>query len=240
LTAPLFDAPSFEKTISICGLTPFTLQDFPHHTACILWFSGCNFRCSYCHNKDIVLRKSPTISLQNIDQFLQERKGLLEGIVLSGGECTLYNDLPHFICKYRLLGYKIKIDTNGSRPHILKTICQKQWVDYVALDYKAPKHLFAKITGNHQYEAFIESLNFLCAHTIDFEVRTTVHTDLMDLKDVNDIILDLDQRGFTGTLYIQNFNNRGPSLFSLPEQKHCLDTSRLLIPQNFSICTRGF
>ena len=225
----------------IYSITPFTLQDFPNHTACILWFGGCNFRCAYCHNPELVLCADKPKAMQDVWAFLQSRQKLLDGVVLSGGECTLAPKLDVFVEKLRSLGFKVKLDTNGSNPSLLEYLCNSRLIDYVALDYKAPESCFEKITGYRNKVFFFQSLDYLCRKSnIPFEVRTTVHTELLDEKDIAEIIYDLDTRHFKGELYLQNFISSGETLSYLPPQKRVLDVSLLPIPKHFTIKTRNF
>jgi pyruvate formate lyase activating enzyme len=229
-------------TLPIYSVTPFTLLDFPQRTACIVWFSGCNMRCGYCHNPQIVKGKGRG-DISEVLAFLEKRRGLLDGVVLSGGEASLYGDLPDFARQIRRMGYAIKMDTNGLRPDLLHKFLEERLLDYVALDYKAPSAKFRRVTGTKKHTDFLESLSLLCDQKhIPFEIRTTVHTDLMDENDVADIIHDLDNRGYTGTYFVQNFraDNDRPTLGLLPLQKRHLDVSALPRPQNFSVSYRNF
>jgi len=226
--------------LPICDITPFTLQDFPDHTACILWFGGCNMRCAYCHNPQLVLGKKKRLDWKEIRQFLKERQNLLDGVVLSGGECTLTPDLPDFIKNLRKMGYKIKLDTNGLRPDVLDILLSNRQLDYVALDYKAPRNKFQRITGRSQFDTFRRSLEMLCAQDIPFEVRTTVHTGLMDESDVKAIMADLEQLNFRGNYYIQNFQPAPSTLQPLPEQLRKLDVQALPTPKAFAVQLRNF
>lgn len=225
----------------ICDITPFTLQDFPDHTACILWFGGCNMRCVYCHNPDLALGKKNKLPWNDIYKFLQQRKNLLDGVVLSGGECTNCPKLLEFIKILKDLGYKVKIDTNGLKPEILYKLAETSNVDFIALDYKAPKEKFVAVTGKNKFEIFRRSLQFLCKSSIDFEVRTTVHTDLLNEKDIFSIIEDLDEQGFKGNYYIQNFQPTEKIMGDLPDkQKNKLDISLIKKPKNFKLLFRNF
>lgn len=226
--------------LPICDITPFTLLDFPDHTACILWFGGCNMRCAYCHNPELVLGKKKRLPWKDVRQFLEERKDLLDGVVLSGGECTLSNDLPDFVKMLRKMGYKIKLDTNGLSPDVLDFLLTKKQLDYVALDYKAPRKKFQQITGKPHFDLFQHSLQMLCRSDVPFEVRTTVHTALMDEEDVKEIMSDLEQFGFKGTYYIQNFQPAEQTIQPLPEQERRLDVSVLRAPKQFALQMRNF
>ena len=191
--------------LPITSITRFTFQDYPEHTACILWFSGCNMACAYCHNPELVRGELVKLPPEQIIAFLESRRGLLEGVVLSGGECTLCPALPEFAGYLKSLGYKIKIDTNGTNPELLEQLIENRLIDFVALDYKAPSDLFCSITHYDGYDRFKQSLQLLCASGIGLEVRTTIHADLLDEDDINAILTHLEAVGFKGRYYLQNF-----------------------------------
>ncbi len=229
--------------LPIFALTPFTLLDFPQRIACIVWFSGCNMRCAYCHNPRL-LREKGRIDTEQVLRFLEKRRGLLDGVVLSGGEASLYPDLPVFIRQIRALGYAVKLDTNGSRPTMLRALLGEGLLDYVALDYKAPAYKFAPLTGGKvRFDALDQSLKLLIAqNATPFEIRTTVHTDVMDEGDINAIIADLEQRGYRGALHIQNFRDDDgrETLGNLPPQTRVLNAEILKTPVHFSLAFRNF
>lgn len=228
--------------LPIYAVTPFTMLDFPGRTACIVWFSGCNMRCGYCHNPAIVRGKGRG-NIDAVFDFLERRAGLLDGVVLSGGEATLYPGLPAFVARARRSGYAIKLDTNGNRPDIVGGLMANGYLDYIALDYKAPPKKFHAVTGMRGFDDFTRTLDMLCAQNkTPFEVRTTVHTDLMDEDDVNDIIADLDRRGYTGTFYVQNFraDNDRPTLKNMPEQRRVLDITAIGSGSDIDVQFRNF
>lgn len=227
--------------LPIYDITPFTMLDFPEHTACIIWFSGCNMRCGYCHNPQIVKGKG-TQDIDDVLTFLEKRKDLLDGIVLSGGEASIYPGLPNFVRTVKDMGYAIKLDTNGTRPDIIQDFLSYNLLDYVALDYKAPPEKFKRVTGINKFKDFEKTLNLLCSqNTIPFEVRSTVHTALMDEDDVNYIIKDLEQKKYQGTYYIQNYiNNDGPTLGLLKPQAREIDIESIANSKNFIIEFRNF
>jgi len=229
--------------LPIYDLTPFTMQDFPNHTACIIWLAGCNMRCAYCHNPQIIKAGSGKKPLSEIYNFLEKRQCLLDGVVLSGGEATLYQDIYLLAKKIKNMGYKIKLDTNGTRPEIVKKLLDEQLVDYIALDYKAPKNKFYTVTKSHKFIAFSETLSQLCAQKkIPFEVRTTVHTDLLNEHDLNNIIHDLQMKKYQGTYYIQNFcdANDRHILGDLPPQKCEINPELITNNTAFKIDYRNF
>ena len=231
-----------KKTIlPIYDVTPFTMLDFPEKCAAIIWFSGCNMRCSYCHNPQIVKGKG-TSNIEHVLEFLKKRAGLLDGVVLSGGEATIYPDLPAFVREVKAMGYAIKLDTNGTRPDIVQDFLDHELLDYVALDYKAPPEKFKAVTGIHKFINFEKTLGLLCEQkTVPFEIRTTVHTALMNENDVTTIMNNLEQRKYTGTYYVQNYiNNNGQTLGFLPPQEHNLDISILPTDTKFNTEFRNF
>ena len=224
--------------LPITSITPFTFQDYPEHTACILWFSGCNMACSYCHNPELVKGELAKLPPQQVIEFLESRKGLLEGVVLSGGECMMSAQLPEFARYLKMLGFKVKVDTNGTNPDMLEKMLGENMIDYVALDYKAPPDLFQSITGFDGYALFERSLNLLIASGISLEIRTTVHADLLDEEDINSILKHLENLGFSGTYYVQNFR-AGKTLGNLDEPFNRFDVSRLN-KHTIRCETRGF
>lgn len=179
-----------------------------------MWFAGCNMRCLYCYNPDIVLGKGK-IDFDAVLTFLKTRKGLLDGVVLSGGECTLHKNIIDFIKEIKTMGFAVKIDTNGSNPKILNSLIHDQLVDYVALDYKSLPHTFKKITQSGLFSEFEESLKILIQSNIPFEVRTTFHSSLISENDFMRMIEYLEKQNFEGNYYIQYFMNHVPTLSKL-------------------------
>ncbi|MGB5965181.1 MAG: anaerobic ribonucleoside-triphosphate reductase activating protein [Sulfurimonadaceae bacterium] len=188
----------------IYDITPFSTLDYPGHLSAIIWFAGCNMRCLYCYNGDIVFSKGKR-SLDEALDFLKKRIGLLDGVVLSGGEATGFDGLIAFCRKIKALGFKIKLDTNGTHPQMIKALIEENLLDYIALDYKAPKTKFYAITQNRNFSQFEKSLDLLLKENVSFEVRTTLHSDLLNVDDINEIAHDLEARGYRGTYYIQDF-----------------------------------
>ena len=207
-------------------ITPFTALDYPEHLAAIFWFAKCNMRCVYCYNKDIVFGEGK-ITEEEAIAFLQSRVGLLEAVVLSGGEATLYKDLVEFCKKIKQLKFKIKLDTNGLNPEMVQVLVENRLVDYIALDYKAPKEKYFEITKDKHFDSFSKTLNFLIQNQFSFEVRTTVHSDLLRVEEINRIIKDLLKRGYSGTYYLQPFVFTENTIGKTKEEKNAFDTSQL-------------
>lgn len=231
-----------DDILPVYGVTPFTLLDFPGHTACIIWFSGCNMRCGYCHNPGIVKGKGQ-YALEKAFAFLEKRRHVLDGVVLSGGEASVYPGMHSFIKKIKAMGYAVKLDTNGIRPDLLHAFLDDQCLDYIALDYKAPIDKFKAVTGVAKFGYFSDTLDILCGQrSIPFEVRTTVHTSLLDEEDIVTIMRDLELRGYRGVYYVQNFcaDNNRPTLGDMPAQKRILNIRALPRPQKYKLCFRNF
>lgn len=198
--------PSINVTRPIFSISPFTLLDYPDKTACILWFAGCNMRCSYCYNPEIVFGKG-RYSFDEIIKFLLPRRNLLDGVVLSGGECTSHKHLDELLIRIKNLGFKIKIDTNGSNPNTLKYLIHQDLVDYIALDFKSTSTKYYSITKSHLYDKFLQTLDFLIKVKFPFEVRTTIHSDLLSKQDIKEMINVLEDVGYNNTYFLQNFRN---------------------------------
>jgi len=215
------------STKVVYDITKFTHLDYPEHLACIVWFSGCNMRCDYCYNKDIVFSKNGVCSYNDVLEFLKTRVNLLDAVVLSGGEATSH-ELVEFCKEIKKLGFLIKLDTNGTNPHIIRELLDLGLLDFVALDYKAPKDKFLQITHSNKYDEFSDTLDLLLACEIEFEVRTTLHYDLLNENDINTIIKDLSQKKYTKKYYIQEFLDTGINIANLEKPSKSFDKTKLL------------
>lgn len=176
--------------MKICGLNKTTLLDYPGCVSATIFVGSCNFRCPFCHNGDLVLcsNELPKYTEEELFSFLKKRKNVLEGVCVTGGEPTLYNELPEFIKKIKALGYKVKLDTNGSNPKMLKELMKEKLVDYVAMDVKAPIHNYNKVCGvTVDVEKIKESVEFLKEKSVPHEFRTTLVKELHSKEDVLEI-----------------------------------------------------
>lgn len=175
--------------MKICGLLKLTLLDYPGHTACTIFTSGCNFRCPFCHNSSLVLDEADEIPKDEIFAFIKKRQGLLDGVCISGGEPLMQADIRDFIKNVRDLGYKIKLDTNGSFPEKLISLCDGGLIDYVAMDIKSSPSGYGKAIGidNYDIKKVDESIKFLLSGSVDYEFRTTAVRGIHTLEDFEKI-----------------------------------------------------
>lgn len=177
--------------MKICGLNKTTLLDYPGKVAATIFIAGCNFRCPFCHNGPLVLRpdREPEIPQKDVLDFLKKRRGILEGVCVSGGEPTLYPELHGFLAKIRELGYAIKLDTNGSRPGMLRSLAADHLVDKIAMDIKACPERYGILCGLSwpDLDSIMESADFLIKGDLDYEFRTTVVRELHTEKDFRGI-----------------------------------------------------
>ncbi len=170
--------------MNIQGLQKLTLLDYPGHMACTVFTGGCNFRCPYCHNSGLILNPHASVAMTEEDffSFLTSRVGKLEGVCVTGGEPTLQPDLPAFLRRIRSLGFQIKLDTNGTKPELLKQLLDEGLVDYVAMDVKNCLARYGETVGipNFPTASVEESIRLLLASPISYEFRTTVAAELHD------------------------------------------------------------
>ncbi|MBS1533768.1 MAG: anaerobic ribonucleoside-triphosphate reductase activating protein [Flavobacteriaceae bacterium] len=205
----------------VSNLTPFTLLDYPDKTACIIWYAGCNMRCLYCYNPEVVLGKGK-FSFEQICDFLASRVGLLDAVVFSGGECLLHKDIEYHIKTVKEMGFLAKVDTNGSQPEILQKLLKAQLIDYVALDFKSKRESFRLITQSDLFDRFEASLKILINGNYPFEVRTTYHSELIAKEELSDMIEYLKFNEYTGIYYLQHFRNNTPTLSPLNNSQNNL------------------
>jgi len=206
----------------IFNITPFTLLDFPGRIACILWFAGCNMRCVYCYNPEIVRGKGKLFLDQAMD-FIESRKNLLDGVVLSGGECTLHRDIIPLTQMIKSKGLDVKIDTNGALPERIEEMIDKGLVDYIALDFKSLPKNFEAITGSQLFDAFEKTLEMLISSDVEYEVRTTLHSGLISIEDLKQMVDFLSDKGYKGKYYIQHFINDKPTIGNIGPSGHFSD-----------------
>lgn len=190
--------------MKISGLQKLTLLDFPGRTACIVFTQGCNFNCPYCHNSELIdMHEYGTMDTNEIMEFLKSRQKLLDGVVITGGEPTIQSDLKDFIKNIRTLGYKIKLDTNGSTPKVLEDLLKEKLLDYVAMDIKTTFTQYSSITKIKDSEKNVQkSIEILKKSNIPHEFRMTI---IKNRHSIKDIIAVCEFVGPKEELYLQNF-----------------------------------
>lgn len=173
----------------IAGIQKLTLIDYPGRLAATVFLTGCNFRCPFCYSSELVLpekiKNQPKISEKELFEFLKERKELIEGVVICGGEPTVSEGLVPLFKKIKKMGFFMKLDTNGTNPEILKKLIDQKLVDYVAMDIKGPKEKYGKFAGrNVDIKKIQKSIDLLKEGKVDYEFRSTIVPTLHKKEDV--------------------------------------------------------
>lgn len=200
------------------AFSPLSLSDDPGRVSALVFVVGCNLRCPYCHNQELVLpelaAQSPTVAAEAVLAKLRERNGFLDGVVVSGGEPTLQPDLGSFLASVREAGLRVKLDTNGSRPEVLAALLGRGLVDYVAMDVKAPPARYAEFVGVPvDLGALEESMRTIRDHGVDYEFRTTVAPGLGE----DDLVAIAE--------WIRGARRYVLQPFRVPKEKHLIDPS---------------
>jgi pyruvate formate lyase activating enzyme len=175
----------------IGGFQAFSLSDYPGKAAAIVFTQGCNFRCPFCHNSSLIPLgedSGESFSVTDLLRQLRERRTLLDGVVVTGGEPTIQSGLPQFLRTVREMGYAVKLDTNGSRPKMLRRLLAEGLVDYIAMDVKAPLRCYDRLTGvSAPLRAIRGSIKIIARSGIPHEFRTTVVKPLLSENDISSI-----------------------------------------------------
>jgi pyruvate formate lyase activating enzyme len=204
--------------MQIGGLEKNSLIDFPGKLSSVIFFSGCNFDCPYCHNPALATGCRPhsgALNFEEICSFLEARRGFLDGVVISGGEPTLQTDIIDACTRIKQLGYAVKLDTNGSRPGVLRGLIEAGLVDYIAMDLKTDPLLYTSyIQRNCDPDPIFASIRIIMDSGVDYEFRTTCVKPIVTRQTIENIL----QRIQNAKLYVlQHFRNRGvmhPEFFS--------------------------
>jgi len=223
--------------MKICGLQKTTLLDFPGHVAATVFLGGCNFRCPFCHNTDLLGGDAPELmSVDKLLAFLKRRAGILEGVCITGGEPTLHGEaLIALIRSIKELGYLVKLDTNGSHPQLLRRLCEEKLLDYVAMDIKSGRFQYPEVCGaaDLQMTPVEESIWWLMEDHVPYEFRTTVVKGLHTADDFRDIAQWI---GGCSRYFLQGFVDSGRvledgfSAFSRKELEEFLAIVKPAIP----------
>lgn len=232
----------------ICGLQKMTLLDYPGKIACTVFLGGCNFRCPFCHNSELFMGKPEKLMEdEEFFKFLQSRKGLLDGVCVSGGEPTLYKDLPAFIARIKEMGYLVKLDTNGSRPEVVKKLVEENLVDYIAMDVKNSPAMYAQTVGLETMDLapIEESLRLLIDGNVDYELRTTLVSQLHSTASIQDMgqwLVSIVTGKKPKRLFLQSFVDRDTVLFSglsAPEPETTKEFQKILAPFAQTVTVRN-
>ena len=222
----------------IAGMQKLTLLDFPGVVACTLFTAGCNFRCPWCHNAGLVLPEENPDLLEGDEvlSFLEKRKGVLDGVCVTGGEPLLQAELPEFLRRVKDLGYRVKLDTNGSFPERLEALVREKLVDRVAMDIKNGPSRYAETAGLRDLDlsAVTASKDFLLSDPVDYEFRTTV---VRGLHTAESLLEAADWIAGTKQWFLQQFKDSGNlihgeglSAFTDGEMQALLETVQKKIP----------
>ena len=223
--------------MTIMGLQKLTLLDFPGKLACTVFTGGCNFRCPFCHNASLVIpsKFGGVMPTEEFFAFLEKRRGMLQGVCVSGGEPTLMFDLEEFIARIKSMGFLVKLDTNGSRPDVLKSLVEKGLVDYVAMDIKTSIENYGRVSGIPDIDTskIERSIDLLLSGTVPYEFRTTVVRELHTASDFYSIGRRIEG---ARAYFLQPFKDSGDliedgfSSYSEAEIQGLLDIVKVYIP----------
>ena len=204
--------------MQIHGFNKTTLLDYPEHIAATVFTGGCNFRCPFCHNGELVLDPAgqPSITEEEVLSYLKKRQGILQGVCVTGGEPTLQKDLWEFLQKIKEYGYPIKLDTNGYMPGVLWNLLQEHLIDYVSMDIKASRENYARAAGlkNMDLSRIEESIGILKSSGIPYEFRTTVVKGIHTVGEFEEI-----GRWIEGcpAYYLQNYRENDNCLYRMTQ-----------------------
>lgn len=199
--------------MKITGLQKMTLLDFPGQVACTVFLGGCNFRCPFCHNSQMLDGNAERfMEEEEFFSFLKKRQGLLDGVCVTGGEPTLQPGLPEFLQKIRELGYRIKLDTNGYRPDVLQNVVEQGLVDYLAMDIKNCPQRYAQTAGVPiDIEKIEASIQYIVSEKVEYEFRTTLVTPLHDEQSVKEMgrwVGEISGKKLAKRWFLQGFIDR--------------------------------
>ena len=192
----------------IAGLKGISLIDYPQKVATVLYLSQCNLRCPFCHNKSLVLGEGPSsLADDQVLRMLASRRGFVDGVVITGGEPTIYPELLVLVASIKELGFAIKLDTNGYNPEVLKSLIAAKAVDFIAMDIKTSWKKYSRATGVAvNVERLIESVNLIKQSSIEHEFRTTCVPSLVDDGDIKEITKII---GRSGLYTLQQYQPEG-------------------------------
>lgn len=229
--------------MQIKGFNKTTLLDYPKHLAATIFVGGCNMRCPFCHNASLVTRPSsqPSLDPEEVLDTLSKRRNILEGVCITGGEPTLYPDLPDFIKDIKALGLKVKLDTNGTHPKMMIALAEEGLVDYVAMDIKnsLEKYPFTAGIAELDMDAIKESVAYLIGGSLEYEFRTTIVKEYHTREDI--LAIGAWLKG-ARAYYLQGFMDSGDLIcpgLSGHNKKTMKEYVALLTPYITEVSIRG-
>lgn len=238
--APATASTEYALMCAPADITPLTYLDYPGKAACIFWFRGCNLRCPYCYNPEFIIGDSHTERADWTD-FLRERQGFLDAVVMSGGEASLHPDIIPICRTAKELGYLVKIDTNGSNPAIIRQLLAEDVIDYVAVDHKMPSKRSSRLSdGAVLFDRFCETVAALQKANIPHEIRTTCHPALLNEQDLVDMSHEIKNIGYDGTYGLQYFFETKETLGHMQKPERRYDRSWLNEHSALPLCYRNF
>lgn len=171
--------------MKIKGFQKSSFIDYPDKISAVIFTGGCNFRCGYCHNGELVINKLEALKTEEVFALLEKRKKYIDAVCISGGEPTLQKDLPEFLSRIKSLGFLVKLDTNGTNPDVLTELLKRELLDYIAMDIKAPLKKYRKITlEKADIEKIKRSVEIIKNSKVEYEFRTTVCKELISPSDI--------------------------------------------------------
>ncbi|MGB5989570.1 MAG: anaerobic ribonucleoside-triphosphate reductase activating protein [Marinifilaceae bacterium] len=224
--------------MDIAGIVKTSLCDYPGAVASVIFTDGCNFQCPYCHNHKLIKGENERIKESTIFKFLEKRKGKIDAVVISGGEPCLQTDLIRFVTIIKSMGFKLKLDTNGSFPSVLEELIREELLDYVAMDIKSPleKNKIAEITGIHKetdktIKDIHQSLELLRSTGISYELRTTLIKEFHSENDIYKMAL-YGQK----TYKLQRYNNENVKNIKYKQYTSFNEEELSLISEDIKTC----
>lgn len=198
--------------MQICGFEKFSMVDWDGKIVCTVFTPGCNFRCPFCHNGSLATGRAISIPTEEVFSYLTERKTLVDGVCVSGGEPTLQPDLADFCEKLKSLDFQVKLDTNGLNPEVVKRLVEDKLVDYVAMDVKNSPAKYASTAGvpKLDFSKIQETANFLKSSGVEYEFRTTIMQEFHTESDMKQLALFVDG---ADKYFLQCYKDRESCLF---------------------------
>jgi anaerobic ribonucleoside-triphosphate reductase activating protein len=217
----------------IGGFQKFSLIDYPAKISAVIFTQGCNFRCPYCHNPELVYPQSfqEHIPENSVFDFLSQRQGKLDAVTITGGEPTLHNDLPDFIARIKEMGFLIKLDTNGSNPVMVKQLIDSNAIDYLAMDIKAPFSKYHQIVrAEIDISSIKQTISLIRNSSLDYEFRTTLVENFLTVDDVllmGSMLYKAKRYSLQQFVTTDKFENRSGSYSSFSKESVQLLKNRL-------------